>query len=50
MRNQIADVETEIQTVKDDAAGAPGAIEQINNQIPIVDDRIADLKQQLADA
>ena len=36
--------------MKDDAAGAPGAIEQINTQIPIVDDKIEDLKKQLEDA
>lgn len=50
MRNEIASVEAEIQSVRDGAADAPNAIKQIDEQIPIVDKKIEDLRRQLAEA
>lgn len=50
LRNEIADVEAEIQNVREEAADAPNSINQIDEQIPIVDARIEDLKRQLAEA
>ena len=43
-------MEAEIQNVKDDAADAPAKIAQIDEQIPIVDEKIASLKTQLETA
>lgn len=40
----------DIQDTKDSAAAAPSIVSQINRQIPIIDNRIADLKSQLAAA
>lgn len=48
LRDQIAGVESDIQTTQDSAAAAPATIQQINIQIPIVDQKIADLERQLA--
>ena len=47
---EISSVNLQIKTAEADAAQAPGAIAQIDLQIPIVDSRIADLQRQLAAA
>ena len=40
----------DIQNSKDSAAAAPGIVSQISRQIPIIDNRITDPKNQLAAA
>lgn len=50
LNNQIAGVEFNISQTQQDAANAPSAIAQIDQQLPIVDSRIADLQRQLAEA
>ena len=47
---QISGLNNDLKKTKDDAASAPGAIDLIDQQVPIIDSRIADLKKQLDDA
>lgn len=47
---QIAGYNSDIKKTQDDAASAPGAISLIDQQIPIIDAKIADLQRQLDNA
>lgn len=47
---QINGLNGDLKKTRDDAASAPGAIDLIDQQIPIIDTKIADLKKQLDDA
>jgi peptidoglycan hydrolase CwlO-like protein len=50
LNGQINGINNDIKKTQDDAASAPGAIDLINQQIPIVDAKIDDLQKQLIDA
>lgn len=50
LNNQINGYNGDIKKTQDDMSAAPGAIDLINQQIPIVDSKIADLQKQLTDA
>lgn len=48
--SQIDGINNSIKKTQDDAASAPGAIDLINQQIPIIDSKIDDLRRQLENA